>query len=205
MLSKDHRLLGRVLVRQMFTNKSPLAAHLFVTGCVFPDHNPWTYLRGVSMGHPLKTHFLFLSYSEILRLCVKLENRTRLYLWDYYTLGVLLHYAADAFTFPHNPQYRGTMIGHACYERKLLHPALESYLRGHSDRECIRQNNREPLAAVFEKLHASYRKENEKNGDPVRDAAYICRICTIICGRILEKEQALAAACIGKKERIVRI
>ena len=205
MLSKDHRLLGRVLARQMITNKSPLAAHLFVTGCVFPDHNPWTYLRGVSMGHPLKTHFLFLSYSEILRLCMKLENRTKLYLWDYYTLGVLLHYAADAFTFPHNPQYKGTLLEHARYEKTLLHPALEAYLTGPYDREGIRQNDREPLTTVFEKLHASYCRENEKDGDPLRDAVYICRICTIICGRVLEKEQAPAAAYIGKKERIVQI
>ena len=99
MLSKDHRLLGEYLAGQMIENTSPLAIRLFIKGCVFPDHNPWTYLRGVFMGHPFKTHFVFLSYPEIMRLCEKLENRTRLYLWDYYTLGALLHYVADAFTY----------------------------------------------------------------------------------------------------------
>ena len=185
MISKDHRLLGRFLARQI-KNTSPLAIHLFVTGCVFPDHNPLTYLRGVCMGHPLKTHFLFLSYPEIIRLCNKLENRKRLYLWDYYSLGALVHYAADAFTFPHNEHYTGSMLEHAEYEHNELHPVFEQYLREDFYMEGQREYSRQSLCSFFSQMHDSYR---DGEASPLWDAGYICRISTVICERVLAKEK----------------
>ena len=185
MISKDHRLLGRFLARQI-KNTSPLAIHLFVTGCVFPDHNPLTYLRGVCMGHPLKTHFLFLSYPEIIRLCNKLENRKRLYLWDYYSLGALVHYAADAFTFPHNEHYTGSMLEHAEYEHNELHPVFEQYLREDFYMEGQREYDRQSLGSLFSQMHDSYR---DGEASPLWDAGYICRISTVICERVLAREK----------------
>lgn len=185
MISKDHRLLGEFLAQQMIKNTSPLATHLFVTGCVFPDHNPWTYLRGLYMGYPLKTHFLFLSYPEIQRLCNKLENRKKLYLWDYYTLGVLLHYVADAFTFPHNEHYTGNMLEHAQYEHAQLHQTFEQYLTGEFHIEMYAPDHTQPIGSAFLALHDSYM---ETEPTALCDAKYICQVCTMICARVLEKE-----------------
>lgn len=195
MTSKDHRILGEFLAQQMIKNTSLLATRLFVTGCVFPDHNPLTYLRGLCMGHPLKTHFLFLSKPEILRLCNKLENRDKLYLWDYYTLGALTHYAADAFTFPHNEHYTGNMVEHAQYEHVTLHKIFEQYLLNEFSMEENDQNGNGSLETVFTELHDSYMKTEPS---PLCDARYICRICTVICERVLEKEA-------NEKERCVQI
>jgi len=202
MVSKDHRLLGEFLARQMIKNKSLLATHLFLAGCVFPDHNPLTYLRGLYMGHPFKTHFLFLSYPDILRLCNKLENRKKLYLWDYYTLGALLHYAADAFTFPHNEHYTGNMLEHAQYEHGQLHQTFEQYLISEFHIEMYIPNNMQSIGSFFSEMHDSY-----MGMEPTAlcDAKYICRVCTIICARVLGKERIPYTGGSKKKERCVQI
>lgn len=202
MISEDHRLLGIFLAQQMIKNTSPLATHLFVTGCVFPDHNPLTYLRGLYMGHPLKSHFLFLSYPEILHLCSKLENREKLYIWDYYTLGALLHYVADAFTFPHNEHYTGNMLEHAEYEHGQLHKTFKQYLTGEFQAEMCKTNNRQNIGSTFSELHDSYMQTEPS---ALCDAKYICRVCTMICGRVLEKECISFTENSKGKERCVRI
>ena len=43
---------------------------------------------------------------------------------DCFRLGVLLHYTADAFTWPHNKQFAGNLKQHMRYER-LLHRELQ--------------------------------------------------------------------------------
>ena len=202
MIAKDHRLLGEFLAQQMIKNTSPLATNLFVTGCVFPDQNPLTYLRGLYMGHPLKSHFLFLSYPEIIRLCNKLENRKKLCIWDYYTLGVLLHYVADAFTFPHNEHYRGSMLEHARYEFDLLHPAFEKYLTGEFRTEMCNANNMQSIESIFSELHGSYMQTEPS---ALCDTKYICRISTIICEKILNKEAVSYTGVSKGKERYVQI
>ena len=202
MISKDHSLLGRLFAQQMIKNKSFFAVHLFVTGCVFPDHNPLTYLRGICKGHPLKAHFLFLSYSEIQRLCRKLESRKRLYLWDYYSLGALLHYVADAFTFPHNEHYTGTMLEHTQYEHGSLHQAFERYLTGKFQFERYAPDRMHSTEDFFWKLHDAYM---ETEPTAFCDAQYICRVCAMICTRILEKEAVPYMRGAKEEERCVQI
>ncbi len=196
MLSKDHRLLGEYLAGQMIGHTSPLAIRLFIKGCVFPDHNPWTYLRGVFMWHPFKTHFVFLSYPEIMRLCEKLENRTRLYLWDYYTLGALLHYAADAFTYPHNELFTGSMLEHARYERSELHQTFSRYLSEEFSISTAQADSTASIGECFAKLHSAYMQAEPSARC---DSMYICRACTVICARVLEKESILYGKILEKK------
>ena len=202
MISKDHRLLGEFLAQRMIKNTSSLAVHLFVTGCVFPDHNPLTYLRGLYMGYPLKTHFLFLSYPEIMRLCNKLESRKKLYIWDYYTLGALLHYVADAFTFPHNEHYTGNMLEHAQYEHGQLHQTFEQYLTRDFDIDKYGINNLQSIANIFSNLHNSYMKTEPT---ALCDAEYICQACTVICEKVLAKECIINVRDSKEKEECVQL
>lgn len=202
MLSKDHRLLGEFLASKMIKNTSTLATHLFVTGCVFPDHNPLTYLYGLYLGHPLKAHFLFLSYPKIMHLCNKLESRETLYIWDYYTLGALLHYVADAFTYPHNEHYTGTMLEHAQYEHIDLHQIFEPYLTADFSIGMYDQNDMKPIGSTFVELHDSYM---ENAPTTLNDAEYICKACTMVCARVLEKENVPYMMQPHQKERCIQI
>lgn len=49
-------------------------------------------------------------------------------MWQYYTLGKLTHYLADAFTYPHNENYPESLIAHRQYEDDLR-SYLAQYLR----------------------------------------------------------------------------
>ncbi len=202
MISKDHRMLGELLAKQLIKNTSPLATHLFVTGCVFPDHNPLTYIRGLCMGYPFKTHFLFLSYPEIQRLCSKLENRRSLYLWDYYTLGALTHYVADAFTYPHNEHYTGSMLDHTKYEHDQLHRVFEQYLTEDFQAAGYVNDDMKPLGEFFSELHDSYMQEEP---EAMCDTQYICRACAVVCAEVLEKESVMSMNNSKQKAGCVQI
>ena len=59
-------------------------------------------------------------------------------MWQYYTLGKLTHYLADAFTYPHNENYPDSMLCHHQYETDLR-AYLEEYL---ADRALRREKSR---------------------------------------------------------------
>ena len=46
MKKKDHLLLGRFLLAQKAAPSGSMARRLFLFGCVEPDINPFTYMRG---------------------------------------------------------------------------------------------------------------------------------------------------------------
>lgn len=46
----------------------------------------------------------------------RLERKVHLNLYDYYTLGKLIHYTADAFTYPHNDFCPLGLVEHKKYE-----------------------------------------------------------------------------------------
>ncbi len=53
------------------------------------------------------------------RLSRRLENRSRLYLLDYYAMGKLIHYTMDAFTSAHNAHFGADIQAHREYEAAL--------------------------------------------------------------------------------------
>lgn len=82
----------------------------FILGNIMPDINLFTYLRG----HTYKDS-IDMIYSNTKSL---IENK----IWNnksFYQLGIILHYVADYFTFPHNANFTGTLKEHCAYERKL--------------------------------------------------------------------------------------
>lgn len=82
----------------------------FILGNIMPDINLFTYLRG----HTYKASIDML-YNNTKSL---IENK----IWNsksFYNLGIILHYVADYFTFPHNANFTGTLKEHCAYERKL--------------------------------------------------------------------------------------
>ena len=185
MIAKDHKLLGVFLVRRLMKNPSFAAKRLFLWGCVLPDRNPLTYLRGIYLGHPLKTHFVAISRPEIHRLCSKLEHKRKLFLWDYYSLGALTHYVADAFTFPHNAHYHGGLLNHARYEESTLHPLFETYIAQNNEIPSYDVPVTVPLKEVFEQMHTVYANSEPS---PIVDAEWIVRACLTVGKRILKKD-----------------
>ena len=166
MQKRSHLLLARRLLdaAEGFSKKRFEAA--FLTGSCQPDCNPLTYLKGFFRGQRLMGHNYANARLYIFRRIRRLQRRRRWNLWHYYTLGKLTHYLADAFTFPHNEHFPGTLADHHRYESRLrlvleLNAPAPPAVPPSAD-----------LPAALDRLHREYRA---RPSCPTRDASYILR------------------------------
>jgi len=100
-------------------DQTPMRRFCFKLGNIEPDFNPVTYLRGFKTVEHFRGH----NYRNV---CDTIRHLTfnLLYTGDnnaktYYYLGKLCHYTTDAFTYPHNVTFEGTIRQHIQYEKAL--------------------------------------------------------------------------------------
>lgn len=117
---RSHLALGRALAdRSPRLRKHPLRRGCFVLGNVLPDFLFFTYLRGFRHSRAMIGHSLPYSEKLIRR---RLLRRLRLGIRsapDAFRLGLLLHYLADSFTYPHTEDFSGDRTEHNRYEERL--------------------------------------------------------------------------------------
>lgn len=119
----SHKQLASYLVEQYISDAPRRYVRAFKLGCIEPDKNYLTYVKGSIKHQWLRGHNWGNTERYMTRISRKLENKDRFFLLDFYKLGKLIHYIADAFTFPHNPYFDTNLKTHRSYECKL-----ESYL-----------------------------------------------------------------------------
>ncbi len=119
MKSSSHKRIGQFLAAQHFYDLSPMYIRAFMLGCVQPDKNPTTYLKGSIRFQWLRGHNYENSCRYMIRLCRRMERKKTLTLADYYQLGKLMHYVADSFTYAHNREFGGNLRRHRLYEQRL--------------------------------------------------------------------------------------
>lgn len=115
----DHLLLGRYLLARSASPALHRHCHAFLLGCVEPDYNVLSYLRGIRHGEKLRGHNAENSSAFLARCMADFEENGLSSAWDYFRLGTMLHYAADAFTAPHNRFWTGSLLEHRAYEAAL--------------------------------------------------------------------------------------
>lgn len=119
MQTKDHKMLAEFLIHGMKYYIPPFYIKAFLLGSVEPDINKFTYLHGLIRGEKFHGH----NYENIMPVMKKLfysiEKKQNLGIREYYHLGKLMHYIADAFTFPHNRMFKGNLRDHWEYEEEL--------------------------------------------------------------------------------------
>ena len=98
MRGKSHRCLGQYLVEKYMPHAPKRYIRAFLIGCIEPDRNPVTYLKGSIRCQWLRGHNYENARRYMRRLSERLERKERLFLIDYYALGKLIHYTVDAFT-----------------------------------------------------------------------------------------------------------
>ena len=152
MQKRSHTLLARTLMERTdgFDNRRFALAFLF--GSFQPDCNPLSYLKGSRRGAPLMGHNFSNSRRYVCRRIRRLQNKRRWNIWQYYTLGKLTHYLADAFTFPHNETYSESLQAHRRYEAQLRHH-LTARLVHHRHPGFP---GTQELTAALEQLHRQY-------------------------------------------------
>lgn len=107
METKNHLQLAISMASQ---NNLGTNAKYFILGNISPDINPLTYLQG---------HTYTDRISSMKKLAQRFLSPNTWMKQSYYDLGVLLHYVADSFTFPHNPTFTGNLSEHCNYEKEL--------------------------------------------------------------------------------------
>lgn len=124
---ESHRILGIYLAKTYLPPLSKGHMRAFLLGCTLPDRNPATYLKGSARAKWLRGHNWSNAHPYIHRLCIRLDSHQKPGIRDYYALGKLIHYTADAFTLPHNDGFPPAIRLHRSYEEKL-HRKWEAYL-----------------------------------------------------------------------------
>lgn len=169
----DHLALGKALAEAYFADRGALCRLAFVLGNIAPDLTATTHLRGHLHDRNTWGHSYANALPVIRRLSRALERHADGGLHDCYRLGVLLHYTADAFTWPHNEHFGGSLREHMRYERRL-HKEIAARL----SRESF------PDAPRFVSTEAAHERYAALEGRVETDADYI-----------LAQTAQLAAAC----------
>lgn len=166
MKQESHRLLGRYLLAQMDLRIKHSHETAFLIGCVEPDRNPLTYLKGSIRERWFYGHNYQNSCRWIARTIRQLQSKANWNIYDYYRLGKLIHYTSDAFTYVHNNCFLDTVRAHRDYETILQAHFLCQLQEVRAQREAFGRD----VVAAFTEKHEKYLN---RAADVKRDTRYI--------------------------------
>ena len=178
MQKRSHKLLAQSLIDSYNGFQKRRFELAFLLGSFEPDCNPLSYIKGSRRGKKLMGHNFSNSQAFIHRRIRRLQDRDHWTVWQYYTLGKLTHYLADAFTFPHNDTYADSLMAHRRYEHDL-----RLYLSCHLAGQALRPARAaaDPAAAIG-RLHCQYLRSGS---DWQRDMRYILRANSLLLACLL--------------------
>ncbi|MCD8249636.1 MAG: zinc dependent phospholipase C family protein [Lachnospiraceae bacterium] len=110
-------------------------------------------------------------------------------------LGQVIHYIADYFTYPHNPNYPGNLRAHCLYEKRLK-KGMRSYVRGKTLFPAWGSTflSADEILEEIQKLHQAYM---EAPSNVERDCSYITEACGRVLLSLLQPAVVPMPACAG--------
>lgn len=145
----------------------------FVFGCIEPDYNYLTYLRGSLSNRMFSGHTFESTAAYISQAISRLEVRGHFRYRDYYRLGKLIHYVVDAFTYAHNHNFPGTLPDHRSYEMELKQKFAEFL----SKRKANIIQTGKPLFDALVDEHARYM---DMPASHMKDMTFVERITCML-------------------------
>lgn len=180
MQKRSHKLLASRLLEAQNGFQRRRFELAFLFGSFQPDCNPLSYLKGSIRSYKFRGHNYTNSDQYIARRIGRLQHRKKIWnCWQYYTLGKLTHYLADAFTYPHNENYPDSLIEHRRYEG-ALREYLCSYLAVWG--LCPACPTSEDLNDCLTDLHRQYM---DTQADMRRDVHYIIEATSLLMNGVL--------------------
>ena len=169
MRGKSHISLGHYLLSHYLPELPVWHKRAFLLGCIQPDRNPATYLKGSLRHRWLHGH----NYHNARMFSRRLEKKEVLHLFDFYTLGKLIHYTADAFTYAHNDFFRNTLSAHRLYEHRLQDHFL-NYLSSNPSVDI-------PFSAsIMDTINCFHQEYARENTDIFRDSRFALQACCCV-------------------------
>lgn len=175
MRGKSHQYLGRYLADKYMSTLPKRYVRAFLIGCIEPDRNPATYLKGSLSCQWLRGHNWGNAQKYMQKVSLRLENRENLKLLDYYTMGKLIHYTTDAFTSPHNAHFGESLSDHRQYEVNLQHHFID-YLAQDPD---IWTDANKPAMDTIRSYHREYLRRPVNIHTDTRFAIIVCSMVTV--------------------------
>lgn len=152
MQKRSHSLLANTLMKAHHGFSARRYEWAFVFGSIEPDCNPLSYLKGSLRARWLRGHNYGNSHVFLARRIARLQRCEHWGFWQYYTLGKLTHYMADAFIYPHNDHYPNSIWEHRRYENRFR-LYLAAYLKTTTIAPGTTCAN---VAGAIEQLHRQY-------------------------------------------------
>ncbi len=187
MRKRDHRHLAVYLMSSVKQDIPRRYRWALIYGNYEPDINYFTYMHGFTKKEKEKFHgHNFENVLPVLqRLLHKLARKSvAVTLLDYYRLGKCMHYAADIFTYPHNPEFVGSVREHCEYEEEL-HEHLTDYFE-ENDALSTMAFVPEPsdMEAEIMQMHRNYVDDLAEYGIEM-DSSYILSVSLMLCAEYL--------------------
>jgi len=180
MRGESHRRLGQYLSEHYLQGVPQRCIKAFLIGCVEPDRNPVTYLKGSLRCQWLRGHNYRNARRFMRRISWRLENRDTMRLFDYYTLGKLIHYTTDAFTYAHNDTFPTNLTDHREYEAALQ----EHFLRYLQEDPQV---DTRVARTIMEAIYSCHREYETQEANIRTDARFALNACCCVLAVLLAK------------------
>ena len=180
MRGKSHLIIAQYLLDHYMPDIPKRYQLAFRLGCIEPDRNPATYLKGSLRCQWLRGHNYKNAQRFMTTMAGRLEGRQHLRLYDYYTLGKLIHYTTDAFTYAHNDTFPTQLREHKQYE-----DALQIYFlsfMAHNPRVTVPTD--ETIMGAIQAYHEKYER---KASDIHRDSRFALNACCCVLATLCLK------------------
>lgn len=181
MRKKSHISLAKYLLDSMDTEELKNHKKAFYIGSILPDCIP----SFITRRHSIEETFEILK-GEICKITDDYDVDRGMKGYYCRHLGVITHYIADYFTFPHNSIFKGNIKEHCVYESELK-TKFKQYVKS-DEAKRIRETNGvfqsvEEICLFIEKMHKEYLKAIKV----VRiDCHYIVELCYRVVDAILQ-------------------
>lgn len=181
MRKKSHISLAKYLMDSMQTEELKYHKKAFYIGSILPDCIP----SFITRRHSIEETFEILK-KEISRITEDYDIDKGMSGYYCRHLGVITHYIADYFTFPHNSIFKGSIKEHCVYESELKTKFKQYVMSDEAKR--IRETNGEfqsveAICIFIEKMHKEYLTAIKV----VKiDCLYIVELCHKVVDAILQ-------------------
>lgn len=156
MRKKSHISLAKFLMNNMEFEDLNEHKKAFYVGSILPDCSPSFLTRK----HTIEETFPIL-IKEIKKITVNYDMEQGITTYYCRHLGVVTHYLADYFTFPHNAIFNGSLKEHCAYEKQLKN-SFKTYVK-EEDTQRIREkgskfNSFDEIVGFIIMTHKEYLK-----------------------------------------------
>lgn len=181
MKKKSHLSLAGYLIRSEGFEGLGEHRKAFYLGSILPDCVP----SFITRKHRIDTTFEILK-KEIRKLTEDFNPNKGLNRYYCRHLGVITHYLADYFTYPHNKIFQGNLREHCSYEKQLTE-AVKEYVQS-PEAEKVREKNGifrtvDEICDFICRMHEEYLRAMKNIRE---DCRYIVELCHRVVDAILQ-------------------